>query len=109
MEVCGIQSDKYSRIAGCLKGVGKDRFYLCLAVLLPVKFFARRDGFLWGRLAACGGLSTRLPGCSPPSRLKAPVRGLPLCVHLWLKMVLRSSPPASRSQTEHSRIYDALH
>jgi len=31
-----------------------ERFVCERFVLLPVKFFARRDGFMWGRLAACG-------------------------------------------------------
>ena len=30
-------------------------------VLLFFYFFARRDEFLWGRLATCGGLAIRLP------------------------------------------------
>jgi hypothetical protein len=55
-------------------------------VLLPVKFFARRDGLMWGRLAACGRL---LIGPASGARLRArrpgPRQpGISRAVALWL-------------------------
>jgi hypothetical protein len=66
------------RARGCTRPAAPLYYYLSLLaprrsyVLLPAKSFARRDGFMWGRLAACGRL--RVPsGRGPASgaRLRA--------------------------------------
>src|SRR5208283_5803484 len=78
------------------------RFY----VLLPVKFFARRDGSLWGRFSTCGGFPTR-----PASEARLRARrtdprqagtsravGLRLCCLVGQAGSLRPRPEGTRNR-----------